>query len=119
MIEKKTDITIERCLREYARLAFLDIEKIFNADGSLKPISEIDEDSRRAIAGIDVSSQKIDDKEFAKIFKIRMSDKRAALDSIMKHLGGFDADNRIEIKLSKKEKTAAVNRVAKLLKNSE
>ena len=91
-IEKKTDITIEKCLKEYAKIAFLDIEKAFKEDGSLKPISEIPEDIRRAIAGLETSTIRTDDNKIGTLHKIKISDKKGALDSIMRHLGGFDND---------------------------
>src|SRR4051812_9638179 len=37
-LSKQTQITSERVLQEYARLAFLDIRKAFDANGNLKPV---------------------------------------------------------------------------------
>ena len=50
-----TEITADRVLKEIARPAFLDIRKAFNADGSLKPIHDLDDDTAAAIAGLEVS----------------------------------------------------------------
>lgn len=49
----KLDISAERILSELARLAFLDPRKLFDPEGALIPICELDEDTARAIAGLD------------------------------------------------------------------
>ncbi len=49
----KLDITAERVLQELARIAFFDIRKIFNDDGSLKQVAALDANSAAAIAGIE------------------------------------------------------------------
>lgn len=78
--------TVERVLREYGRIAFLDIGQAFQPDGSLKPIHEIPEDIRRSIAGIEVVN--IGDGE-GKLHKIKILDKTKALQDLGKHLGMF------------------------------
>jgi phage terminase small subunit len=51
----KYELTAERIKQEIARLCYYDPAAYFNPDGSAKPISEIDEDSRRAIAGFETA----------------------------------------------------------------
>jgi len=89
-IEKKTDITIEKCLKEYAKIAFLNIKEAFNDDGTIKGIHEIPDNVAEAIAGLETSNIKTDDGKFGTLHKIKISDKKGALDSIMRHLGGFE-----------------------------
>ena len=50
----KLEITAERVLGELAKLAFFDPGKLFDADGHLLPIVEMDDVTRAAIAGLDV-----------------------------------------------------------------
>jgi len=52
---RKMDISEERVLQEIACLAFLDIADLLNEDGSLRKISEIPEEARRAMAGLELS----------------------------------------------------------------
>ena len=52
-VNAKYELTAERIKQEIARLCYYDPSAYFNADGSAKAISEIDEDSRRAIAGFE------------------------------------------------------------------
>lgn len=54
-LNEKYDLSADRIKQELARLCFSDPGKLFNADGSAKPITDLDEDSRRAIAGFEVA----------------------------------------------------------------
>lgn len=45
-LNAKLDISIERVAQEFARIAFCDIRKMFRDDGSLKPVSEWDSETR-------------------------------------------------------------------------
>ncbi len=82
----RTEITADRVLLELGRLAFLDIRKAFNADGSLKPIHELDDDTAAAIAGIEVSETHVGDSAAGTLKKIKLSDKRASLELCGRHL---------------------------------
>ena len=55
ILQSATGLTVERIVQEYARIAFLDPVNLFTDDGSLIPLAEIDEDTRRAVASLDVS----------------------------------------------------------------
>lgn len=86
-------VTPERVLKEYSRLAFLDIRKALTDDGTLKPIHELDDDTAAAIAGLEVEELwegKGEGREhIGRVKKIKLSDKKGALDSLAKHLGMF------------------------------
>lgn len=81
----KAEVTVERVLKEYARLAFFDIGDLFDENGDMLALQDMPEDARRAIGGIDVSQ--IGDEETVK--KIKIIDKKGALDSIGKYLKMF------------------------------
>ena len=86
--QARTEITQDRVLQEVARLAFLDIRKAFNADGSLKPLHELDDDTAAAIAGMDVTEISSGDEGIASALKkIKLSDKKGALELLMRHMG--------------------------------
>ena len=86
---ERVQITADRVLIELGRLAFLDIRKAFNADGSLKPIHELDDDTAAAIAGIEVSETSGGDWSAGTLKKIKLSDKRASLELCGRHLQMF------------------------------
>jgi phage terminase small subunit len=87
------EVTIERVIAEYARLAFLDPAAFFSANGDLLPIAEIPKDARRAIAGIEVeeifAGRGEERRHIGRLHKIRFAHKIQALDSLAKHLGMF------------------------------
>ena len=87
----RNDITAEQILAELARVAFLDIRKLLNDDGSMKLIGEIDDDARAAIAGLELSEIRDEDgKPIGVLKKIKIADKLVALDKLARHLGMFN-----------------------------
>lgn len=90
---RRTEITADRVLKEYARLGFFDPRKLFNDDGSPKGIQELDDDTAAAIAGLEVAEiyeGQGDKRQFVGYLKkYKITDKKGALDSIAKHLGMF------------------------------
>jgi len=89
IMEDKTHITQERVLAEYAKLAFLDPRKFFDVNGDLLPVHDLDDDTAAALAGMDVLVSKSEDGGLEYTKKIKISDKKGALDSIARHLGMF------------------------------
>lgn len=90
----KTDISIERVLNEYKKIAFSDIREICTVDGGLKDLSQLDDDSAGAIASIksfEVKSS--ENQQLGTNREIKLHDKIRALEALGKHLGLFEADN--------------------------
>jgi phage terminase small subunit len=50
---QKLDISAEKVLAGLAKVAFLDVRKAFNEDGSLKSVHELDDETAGAVAGIE------------------------------------------------------------------
>lgn len=95
--EEKAVLTIERTLREVARLAFFDPRKLLNPDGSPKPINELDDDTAAGLAGMDIQEQ-FEGSGAERVFvgyvkKYKIADKNSALEKAMKHLGLYEKDN--------------------------
>lgn len=92
-INNSLDVTVERVRGELARLAFFDPRKFFKADGSIKPINELDEDTAMAIAGMDVnelfegSGDERSQVGYAK--KIKLADKGMNLERLGRYLKMF------------------------------
>lgn len=86
---KANEITVERVLKELARLAFFDVSSLVGADGRPLAIHDMDEDTRRAITGLDVATVGNDMQGVGEVLKIKLADKRAALELIGKHLKMF------------------------------
>lgn len=90
---EKTRITAERVLEELARIGFSDPRKLFDAQGTLKPIAEWEEDSARAIASIETLEVFEGSGDSRTIVghtkKVKLWDKVSALEKIARHLGMF------------------------------
>ena len=99
-------LTVERTLREVARVAYFDPRKLFRGDGSLKDPSEWDDDTAAAVAAIEgysvkaqkrgkksANSDEADDASIYGMTKVKLWDKNAALEKAMKHLGLYERDN--------------------------
>lgn len=86
-------ITVERVLSELAKLAFFDPRKLFESDGSPKQLHELDDDTAMAVAGFEFIElfEGTDDQKHAYglLKKYKLTDKRAALVDIGKHLKMF------------------------------
>jgi phage terminase small subunit len=111
--EKKFEISVDRCLAEYARMGFANMADyvVVQADGTARlDLNNVDRDGMAAIqemtfetvmsadpdaldaAGVD----KDDDRKKVPVLKckFKLHDKKGPVDSIMKHLGGFEKDNK-------------------------
>ena len=75
-----------RTLRELARIAYADVGRLFDADGALIPIADLDEDARAMIAGIELWPD-------GRLKKLKLWSKIEALDKAMRHAGLFERDN--------------------------
>lgn len=52
--EERTEITQDKVIKELANIAFLNLKNIYNKNGSLKNIKDIDEQTIRAISNIKI-----------------------------------------------------------------
>lgn len=94
-----TGITQKRVLEEYAKIAFFDIREIYDVDGGLTNVKQLDDSSAGAIASIKSSEEWGEDDEGNRAItgalkEVKVFDKLRALEALGKHLGVFDADNR-------------------------
>lgn len=89
--EKRTEVTQDKVLEQYARLAFFDIRKLYDDNGNLKPVRDWDDESAAAVAGVETVELlgKEGESICQSVRKIKLTDRRAALADIGKHLGMF------------------------------
>lgn len=83
------EITADRVLEEMARLAFFDVRKLFDDDGYPIHISNLDDDTAAAIVGVDVVTKGNNDTGYADVMKIKLVDKKGALELLGKRLSLF------------------------------
>jgi phage terminase small subunit len=88
---ERTGITADRVLNEIARLAFVDVRKLFAADGGLKKITDLDADTAAALASLDVDELWATDADgrrpVGQTKKVKLWNKTDNLTLLAKHLG--------------------------------
>ena len=104
--QKRTLVTADRVIDELAKLAFSDMKRIFTTDNKLLEVTQIDDRDSAAIAYIEIEQNtEIDDSgepfTAGATKKVKLWDKLKALDSLAKHFGLYEKDN-------KQKETAAV-----------
>ena len=90
---KAVRLDVEDVFRQLASVLRSDPARLFDVDGRILPIHQIDDATRAAIASIEVDEVHANGKAVGHVRKIRFWDKNAALAKAMKHLGLFERDN--------------------------
>ena len=88
-LEDRNEWAKETILSQLRQIANADIRSIFNDDGSLKPISEWNNDIAKAVAGIDVSEDFEGNQKVGFTKKIKMNDKLKAVEMLGKYYSMF------------------------------
>lgn len=100
-------------MQEYEALALLDPLDLFTPEGMLRPIDEIPECARRAMAGIEFvelfEGRGDDRRSVGYLKKFKFADKKGALDSIAKILGMLRDKVDVNVKVSHQEMEAAID----------
>lgn len=96
-IQKRTEITQDKVLKELAKIAFGDIRKLYTENGALRNIIDLEDDIAGAISGVETFEEyegRGPDREYiGDTKKVKMIDKTKALELIGKHLGMFKETN--------------------------
>ena len=79
----KMELSAERTLREIARIAYADTRKLYREDGTLKSMSEWDDDTAATVASVE--TVELPDGQ-GRAHKVKQWDKGAALERAMKYL---------------------------------
>ena len=98
--QNRTEITIDRVIKELAKLAFVKINDLYQ-DGELIRPEMLDDDIASSIQSFKNRVEMIGDVSYS-IDEYKMYDKTKALDMLMKHLGGYEKDNnsKVETKIT-------------------
>lgn len=102
---KRVEVTADMVVRELAMIAFVDIRQAFDDDGNLLNIKDMPESIARAVAGLDITHERTrtgeDEKaSVAELTKrLKLIDKKGALELLGRHLKLYGADNNINVNL--------------------
>ncbi len=83
---KRNHATIDEALSILADNLRTDPSLIFNADGTIKKMADIPKEIRLAISGFRLKD--------GKIIEIKFNSKSSFMDMTLKHLGGYEKDNK-------------------------
>ena len=109
-IEKRTEVTQDRVIKELAKIAFLDIRKLYTDNGQLKNVADLDSDTAGAISSLETleeydgygeDREKIGDTQ-----KVKLLDKTKALELLGRHLGIFNDKLDVNVKEKEEKKNA-------------
>lgn len=89
MLEKH-NMTAESVLIQLGRIVNFDIRKLYNPDGTLKSIHELDDDTASALSSFEIEEIKAEGTVIGMTRKVKGHDKNRAIDSAMRHFGLFD-----------------------------
>lgn len=97
MVAAELSISEKRVLKELGTVGFSDIAELLAEDGTLKDLRDIQEETRRAIASVEIFEE-FEGRGKSRKFvgytkKIKLWDKIKALETIGKHLGMYALDN--------------------------
>jgi phage terminase small subunit len=100
-LEAKTGLTIENVIESLRRLVMADPRKLFRADGTLKAIVELDDETASMVSSFEVEELYVGQPgkdgsrvSIGRTAKVKMWDKNSAIDKAMKHLGAYEKDNK-------------------------
>lgn len=92
-VAKKYELNTELIVKSIVQELTFDPAKLYQAGGQLKDITELDEDTRMALASVEFEQMGSSD---APVFvrKYKWAQRQGAREQAMKHLGMFEKDNK-------------------------
>ena len=119
-IEKRTEVTQDMVIKELAKIAFLDIRKLYTDNGQLKNVADLDSDTAGAILSLETLEEYDgygDDREkIGDTQKVKLLDKTKALELLGRHLGIFNDKLDVNVK-EKEEKKNAISDILSQMKS--
>jgi phage terminase small subunit len=94
---KAADVEGKDVLRALSRIAFFDVRKLFEVDGTPKRITDLDDATAAAVVGVDVVTVGNREVGYGKVMRVKLADKVRALELLGRHLGLF-AEMSFEVK---------------------
>lgn len=85
----KAELTADMVKDRLRMLAFQDVRKLFDAQGNLKPLHELDDDAAAMVAGLEVVKKNVaaGDGVVDTVHKVKVVDPVKALEMLAKHYG--------------------------------
>lgn len=113
-LKEKINVTKEQVINQIARIAFGDIRKLYNENGGLKNIQDLDDDAAAIVAGIETTEEfdgyGQDREQIGYTKKVKIANKDRALEMLGKYFGIFtekievNQDKPFEVNINIKKK---------------
>jgi phage terminase small subunit len=90
MLREKNAATVDRVVEELRRVAFSDLGAFFDANGNLRPLQDLSEEERSALASVKVVTRPVvggENGDVEYVQEIKAWDKVRALETLARHLG--------------------------------
>ena len=120
--EKRTEITQDMVIKELAKIAFLDIRKLYTENGQLKNIADMDSETAGTISSLETLEEYEgygDDREkIGDTQKVKLLDKTKALELLGRHLGIFNDKIDVNVK-EKEEKKNAISDILNQMQSAD
>lgn len=112
----KLDVSADEITKRLKQLAFFDIRKLYNEDGSLKRIIDLDDDTAAAVCGVQVDKlyahfAKGKAEEMGSTTKVKLCDSGQNCERLGRHVPGYFRDQMdVEVTFNLAEVVAAARR---------
>jgi phage terminase small subunit len=108
--ERRTEITIDRVVRELHDILTVDIGDCLDSNGAFLPVRRWPEGARRALSGIETEELYDENGELCGYWKkVRFWNKTKSADQLLRHLGGY-APEKHEVTVGLADIIAAAKR---------
>lgn len=101
---QRTGIAADRVLQELARIAFADPRQLYQADGSLKSVKDLDDDTAATVASVEVfeefQGRGEDREQTGTTRKLKHWNKVEALGKLAQHLGLLDPRKPLQVDIT-------------------
>lgn len=91
---ERNRIDIDELVQSMASMVRFDIKDLYDENGSLLPIPEMPKEARLMIESFEVQEMFSDNTTVGVTKKVRTIKKLDAIEKLMKHLGGYEQDNK-------------------------
>ena len=114
-ISRDLHVSVDRVVQELARVGFADIRRLFDENGRMKPIADLDPETAAAISGIEFTRERTTTSNGGDIkvvtedalVKVKFASKVQALEALAKSLGMFEdrakVTGRLTLEKSRRE----------------
>lgn len=93
-VANKYELTTEMAARSIVQEMTFDPAKLYDEHGNLRPITDLDEDTRMALSSVEFEEIGGGDKPLVRVRKYKWANRYQAREQLMKHLGMFSEDNK-------------------------